>query len=76
MKIETTGGALVAAIILITSNIVTLFTNNPELTFGAISQGTWVVIIGGAIVAFGKDYQALSTRRLIGKVTGNGDTPA
>lgn len=75
MKIETTGGAIVAALILVASNIVTLFTNTPELTFGAISQATWVVIIGGAIVAFGKDYQALSTRRLIGKVTGNGDQP-
>ena len=73
MKVSTTGGALIAALILIVSNIVTLFTNNPELTFSDISQGTWVVIIGGAIVAFGKDFQALSTRRVIGKVTGTGE---
>ncbi len=75
MNISTSGGALIAALILIASNVVTLFTNNPDLTFGAISQGTWVVIIGGAIVAFGKDYQALSTRRGIDRLTGNGDNP-
>ena len=73
MKIETIGGAGVAALILLVSNIVTLFTENSDLTFGAISQATWVVMIGGAVVAFLKDYQAVSTRRVIGKLTGNGD---
>ena len=70
MKIETVSGALIAGAILLLSNIVTLFTNDPELTFGSISQATWVVIGGGALVAFLKDYQALSTRKIIGKVTG------
>lgn len=73
MKMTTVGGALVAALILFISSIVTLFVNDPELTFGAISQATWVSVVGGALVAFLKDYQAVSTRRVIGKLTGNGD---
>lgn len=72
-KTQTFVGALIAALILFVSNIMTLFQQDPELTFGAISQAAWVSVIGGALVAFFKDYQALSTRRLIGKVTGNGD---
>lgn len=71
MKITTIGGASVAALILLISNIVTLFVENSDLTFGSISQATWVVILGGAAVAFLKDYQAVSTRRVIGKLTGD-----
>ena len=70
MKADTIGGASIAALILLVSNVVTLFTNNPELTFSAIDQATWVVMIGGALVAFLKDYQAVSTRRVISNITG------
>lgn len=66
-------GALIAALILFGSSVVTLFTNNPDLTFAQLSTATWVSLIGGAGVAFLKDYQALSARRLINKVTGTGD---
>lgn len=72
MKMQTIGGAVVAALILFVSSIVTLFTHDPELTFDAISQATWVSVVGGTLVAFLKDYQAVSTRRVIGKVTGTG----
>lgn len=75
MSIETIGGAIVAALILFVSSIVTLFVSDPELTFGSLSQATWVSVVGGALVAFLKDYQAVSTRRVIGKLTGNGDQP-
>jgi membrane-bound ClpP family serine protease len=73
MNVNTLVGALIAALILFTSTMVTLFAENPELTFGAIRQSAWVSIIGGAVVAFLKDYQAISTRRLVNKVTGSGD---
>ncbi|WP_455363608.1 hypothetical protein [[Eubacterium] cellulosolvens] len=66
-------GALVAALILFISSIVTLFTNDPTMTFQEIGQATWVSIVGGAAVAFLKDYQAITTRRLINKVTKAGD---
>lgn len=66
-------GALTAALILFVSSIVTLFTADPTLEFSTISTATWAVIGGGALLVFLKDYQAISTRRLINKVTGSGD---
>ncbi len=73
MNVNTLVGALIAALILFTSTVVTLFTNNPDLTFAQLSTATWVSLLGGAAVAFFKDYQALTTRRLVNKVTGSGD---
>lgn len=66
-------GAAIAAAILFGSSMVTLFTSNPDLTFADLSTATWVSLLGGAAVAFLKDYQALTTRRLVNKVTGTGD---
>jgi len=66
-------GALVAALILFMSSMVTLFTNDPILEFDAISTAVWVSIGGGAAIAFLKDYQAITTRRLINKATKSGD---
>ena len=66
-------GALVAALILFLSSMVTLFTNDPTLEFDTISTAVWVSIGGGAMIAFLKDYQAITTRRLINKATGTGD---
>jgi hypothetical protein len=66
-------GAAIAALILFLSSIVTLFTASPELTFDMISTATWVSVAGGSAVAFLKDYQAISSRRLINKVTKSGD---
>ena len=73
MNVNTLIGAVIAALILFTSSIVTLFVENPDLTFSAIKQSAWVSIVGGALVAFLKDYQAISTRRLVNKVTKTGD---
>lgn len=66
-------GALVAALILFLSSMVTLFTNDPTLEFNGISTAVWVSIGGGAAIAFLKDYQAITTRRLINKATNSGD---
>lgn len=66
-------GAVVAALILFVSSIVTLFTANPNLTFADITTATWVSVGGGALVALFKDYQALTTRRLVDKLTNSGD---
>jgi len=65
--------ACIAALILFLSSLVTLFTNDPNLEFAMISTSVWVSIGGGAAVTFLKDYQAISTRRLINKKTGSGD---
>lgn len=73
MNVNTLVGALIAALILFGSSVVTLFTNDPTLTFAQLGTATWVSLIGGAGIAFLKDYQALTTRRLVNKVTGSGD---
>ena len=73
MNLNTIIGALIAALILFISSITTLFMENPELTFGAIKQSSWVSIVGGAAVAFLKDYQAITTRRVVNKLTRSGD---
>ena len=73
MSVNTLIGALIAALILFGTNLMTLFAENPELTFADIKTSAWVSIIVGALVAFLKDYQAISTRRLVNKVTGTGD---
>ena len=66
-------GAIIAALILFTSGMVTLFTANPTLEFSDIATATWVSLGGGATVAFLKDYQAITTRRLINRATKSGD---
>ena len=66
-------GAAIAAAINFLTALTALFVNDPELTFAMIKQAAWVGIIGGALIQFFKDYQAISTRRLVNKVTGSGD---
>lgn len=73
MNVNTLVGAFIAALILFGSSVVTLFTADPTLTFADLTTSVWVSIVGGAAVAFLKDYQALTTRRLVNKVTGSGD---
>ena len=43
MKIETIGGALIAAVILLVSNLMSLFAQDAELTFAMIGQATWEI---------------------------------
>jgi hypothetical protein len=66
-------GAVIAALILLATSLVALFTADPNLTFAELTTATWVSILGGAAIAFFKDYQALTTRRLVNKLTGSGD---
>lgn len=72
-NLNTIIGGFVAALILIVSSIVTLFAANPELTFDTISQGTWVAILGGGLVAFLKSFNTINVRRLSNKMTHTGD---
>lgn len=71
--INTTVGALIAAMILLGSNIVTLFTNNPDFTLADVNQATWIVMGVGALVAFFKDFQAIWIRSQVNKVTKSGE---
>ncbi len=66
-------GAFGAAFISFLNALAALFLNDPNLTIGMISQAAWIGIFVGAAGHFWKDYQAISARRLINKVTGTGD---
>lgn len=66
-------GAVLAALIGFGNALLALYMNDPDLTFGMITQAAWVGMVVGAVVQFLKDYQALTTRRLVNKVTGSGD---
>lgn len=73
MNVNTIVGALIAASISFFNALLALFMNDPNMTFAMISQAAWVGIVVGAVVQFLKDYQAISTRRLVNKVTRSGD---
>lgn len=66
-------GALIAAIISFGNALLAMFLNDPDLTFAMIRQAAWVGLIGGFVVQFFKDYQAITTRRMVSNLTGSGD---
>lgn len=70
MKIETLGGAAIAALILFVTGFLAVFQQDGVSSVSDISEAVWWILGGGAALSFLKDYQALSTRRLLAKVTG------
>ena len=73
MKINTWSGAILAGIINGATALGVLFADNQELEFSDISTAAWVTLGTGVVVQLAKDFQALSTRRLVNKLTGTGD---
>ena len=72
MNVQTIGGALIAALILFFTGMLALLTGEDVTSVSDIGQIQWIVLSVGALIGFLKDYQALSTRELIGKLTGTG----
>lgn len=66
-------GALIAAIIAIATGALALLTATSVQSLGDITQLQWVVLGVGGLITFLKDWQAISARRVINKVTGTGD---
>lgn len=66
-------GALIAAIIAVTTGAVALLSMDGITQVSDISQVQWLILLGGGLITFLKDYQAITTRRLVNKVTGTGD---
>ncbi len=71
MKIETIGGALIAALILFVTGFMALLQQEGVASWRDISEVAWWILGGGSLLSFLKDFQALSTRRVIAKITGN-----
>ncbi|MCH8134809.1 MAG: hypothetical protein IIB77_02385 [Proteobacteria bacterium] len=73
MKIETLGGAAIAAAILFITGFLAVFQQEGIGSVKDIAEGTWWVLLGGAILSFAKDYQALSARRFLARMSGSGN---
>ncbi len=71
MKIETIGGALIAAAILFLTGMLALLTQDGVTEVGDISQLSWIVLGVGALIGFGKDFQAITVRRYLANATGS-----
>ncbi len=72
-KLNTILGALVASLILFLTGMLALLQVPGVESVGDIGQIAWIVLSVGALISFLKDFQSISTRRLINKVTGTGD---
>ena len=70
MKIETITGALIAAIILFVTGFLAILQLPAIESWHDITSSAWLVLGGGSVLSFLKDYQALDTRRAIAKLTG------
>ena len=73
MNVNTLVGALVAALILFFTGMLALLQTEGVQTISDIGQVAWIVLGVGSLISFLKDYQAISARRLINKITGSGD---
>ena len=63
MNGENIAGAVIAAVIFFLGSLVTLMSQAGVVTISDISQAAWVSVFAGTLVAFLKDYQALTVRR-------------
>lgn len=66
-------GAFVATVIAILTASLALLSGEGVTSLGDISQLQWVILVVGGAITFFKDFQAISARRLVNKVTGTGD---
>lgn len=73
MKIETIGGAAIAALILFVTGFLAVFQQDDIASISDINEATWWVLGAGVALSFLKDYQALTVRRGLANVTGSGN---
>jgi len=73
MNLNTLVGAVIAALILFFTGMLALLQTEGVESISDIGQIPWIVLGVGSLVSFLKDYQAISTRRLVNKITGSGD---
>ena len=69
MKSETVIGALIAAVIGVGTAFLALMNQEGVAVVGDISQKAWIVLGVGGALAFLKDFQAITTRRVLQTMT-------
>ena len=66
-------GALIATIIALLTASLALLSGAGSTSLSDISGLQWTILLVGGAITFFKDFQAISARRLVNKVTGTGD---
>ena len=66
-------GAFIATIIAMATAALALLSGPDITSLSDISGLQWTILLIGGLITFGKDFQAISARRLVNKVTGTGD---
>ncbi len=66
-------GAFIATIIAMATAALALLSGPDITSLSDITGLQWVILLIGGLITFGKDFQAISARRLVNKVTGTGD---
>lgn len=66
-------GAFVATIVALLTAALALLSGEAVISLSDISGLQWTILLIGGAITFFKDFQAISARRLVNKVTGSGD---
>ncbi len=66
-------GAFIATLIAMATAALALLSGSEVTSLSDISGLQWTILFIGGLITFGKDFQAISARRLVNKVTGTGD---
>lgn len=66
-------GAFIATVIAILTAALALLSGEGVTSLSDISGIQWTILLIGGALTFSKDFQAISARRLVNKVTGTGD---
>ena len=66
-------GALIATLIAVATAALALLSGAGVTSLGDISGLQWTILLVGGAITFGKDFQAITARRLVNKITGSGD---
>jgi uncharacterized membrane protein len=66
-------GAFVATIVALLTAALALLSGPDITSLSDITSLQWTILLIGGAITFFKDFQAISARRLVNKVTGTGD---
>ncbi len=66
-------GAFIATVIAILTGALAMLSGDSITALSDISQLQWVILLIGGAITFFKDFQAISARRLVNKLTNSGD---
>ncbi len=66
-------GAFVATVIALLTAALALLSGPDITSLSDITGLQWTILLVGGAITFFKDFQAISARRLVNKVTGSGD---